>query len=102
MGTTQIAEDPVVRLQPRTIRVWFPTVVVMFGTTLSYIDRNALAICAPSILKELHLSGTEYGFAVEPFSLADMAANPAWGFLFDRIGIKRGFARGSRYGASLP
>jgi len=37
---------------------------------LSYVDRSVLAILSPMILVSLHLSATQYGFAILIFSLA--------------------------------
>lgn len=58
--------------------------------TISYIDRNTLALLAPTILKETHLSGEQYGFIISAFSIAYMIGNPIWGRLLDRIGLRRG------------
>ena len=57
---------------------------------ISYIDRNTLAILAPVILAETHLNATQYGFIISCFSTAYMVANPVWGFILDRVGVRRG------------
>jgi len=54
---------------------------------LSYIDRSTLAILSPTILADLHMSATQYGYAVTAFSVAYMVSNPLWGFLIDRRGL---------------
>lgn len=54
---------------------------------LSYVDRSVLAILSPTILTELHLSATQYGYAILVFSLCYMIANPIWGFWMDRVGL---------------
>jgi MFS transporter, ACS family, hexuronate transporter len=54
---------------------------------LSYVDRSVLAILSPTILASLHLSATQYGYAILVFSLCYMLANPIWGFLMDRAGL---------------
>jgi ACS family hexuronate transporter-like MFS transporter len=59
---------------------------------ISYIDRNALAILAPTILRETGLSGQQYGFVISAFSIAYMLANPLWGMLLDRFGLRRGMS----------
>lgn len=57
---------------------------------ISYIDRNTLAILAPVILRETHLSAEQYGVIISCFSVAYMVGNPAWGLILDRWGVGRG------------
>jgi len=59
---------------------------------ISYIDRNALAILAPTILRETRLSGEQYGYIISAFSIAYMLANPIWGKVLDRFGLRRGMS----------
>jgi hypothetical protein len=40
--------------------------------TLSYIDRNTLALLAPAILRDTHLNSEQYGFIISGFSVAWM------------------------------
>jgi MFS transporter, ACS family, hexuronate transporter len=63
---------------------------MLLVSLLSYIDRNALAILAPTILQETHLSGEQYGLIISCFSWAYMLGNPLWGHLLDRMGVRRG------------
>ena len=65
---------------------------MLLVSLLSYIDRNTLAILAPTILKDTHLNAEQYGFIISCFSLAYMAGNPIWGWLLDRTGVKRGMS----------
>jgi MFS family permease len=46
-----------------------------------------LAILSPTILGDLHMSATQYGYAVSAFSVCYMVANPVWGFWIDRKGV---------------
>ena len=59
---------------------------------ISYLDRNTLAVLAPTILKETHLTNEQYGFIISAFSIAYTIGNPVWGFLLDRLGLQRGMA----------
>jgi ACS family hexuronate transporter-like MFS transporter len=68
--------------------IWLPAFSVMLLTTISYIDRNALAILAPVILREAHLTNEQYGFVISAFAIAYMAANPLWGMIVDRVGVR--------------
>ena len=63
---------------------------MMLVSMISYIDRNTLAILAPTILKQTELSTEQYGYIVSVFSFAYMAGNPIWGWLLDRLGVRRG------------
>jgi MFS transporter, ACS family, aldohexuronate transporter len=63
---------------------------MMLVSLVSYIDRNALALLAPTILVELHLSAAQYGLMISSFSVAYTIGNPIWGGVLDRIGLRRG------------
>lgn len=65
---------------------------MMLVSTISYIDRNTLALLAPTILGDTHLSNRQYGFIISAFSIAYMLANPLWGAILDRIGLRKGMA----------
>ena len=62
----------------------------MLVSVISYVDRNTLALLAPTILKDTQLSTTEYGFAVSAYSVAFMLGNPLWGRALDRVGLRVG------------
>lgn len=63
---------------------------MMLVSMISYVDRNTLAILSPTILKQTGLSTEQYGYIVSVFSFAYMAGNPIWGWLLDRLGVRRG------------
>jgi ACS family hexuronate transporter-like MFS transporter len=63
---------------------------MMLVSTISYIDRNTLALLAPTILRDTHLSNEQYGFIISAFSIAYMLGNPIWGRIIDRIGLRAG------------
>jgi MFS transporter, ACS family, hexuronate transporter len=69
---------------------WLPAFSMMLVSTISYIDRNTLALLAPTILRDAHLSNEQYGFIISAFSIAYMLANPLWGLILDRIGVRAG------------
>jgi ACS family hexuronate transporter-like MFS transporter len=69
---------------------WLPAVSMWLVSLISYVDRNTLAILAPVILSETHLSAEQYGFIISCFSVAYMVGNPVWGYILDRIGVRRG------------
>jgi MFS transporter, ACS family, hexuronate transporter len=59
---------------------------------ISYIDRNTLALLAPTILADTHLTNEQYGYIVSAFSLTYMVGNPVWGIALDRFGVRWGMA----------
>src|SRR5579883_95950 len=63
---------------------------MMLVSTISYIDRNTLALLAPTILRDTHLTNEQYGFIISAFSFAYMLGNPVWGKILDRVGIRKG------------
>jgi len=69
---------------------WVPAGSMLAVSLISYMDRNTLALLAPTILRETGLSGEQYGFIIAAFSVAYMVANPLWGVILDRAGLRKG------------
>jgi MFS transporter, ACS family, aldohexuronate transporter len=69
---------------------WLPAASMSVVSIISYVDRNTLALLAPTILRETRLSATQYGLVVSAYSIAFMVGNPLWGRALDRIGLRRG------------
>ena len=65
---------------------------MMLVSIISYVDRNTLALLAPTILKDTHLSVAEYGWVVSAYSILFTIGNPLWGKILDRIGLRRGMS----------
>lgn len=78
-------ESILTRIEP-----WIPAAAMMAVSLISYIDRNTLALLAPTILSEVNLTNEQYGWIVSAFSLAYMVGNPVWGVLLDRTGVRNG------------
>jgi len=76
------------RIESTELVRWIPAVSMMLVSTLSYIDRNTLALLAPTILHETHLSNAQYGFIISAFSITYMFGNPPWGRIVDRFGVR--------------
>jgi MFS transporter, ACS family, hexuronate transporter len=70
--------------------MWVPVVAMMTCSCLSYIDRQALAVISPMILKDTGLSAASYADAISVFSIVYMIANPLWGSLLDYVGLRVG------------
>jgi ACS family hexuronate transporter-like MFS transporter len=70
--------------------MWVPVGVMMTCSWLSYIDRQALVVISPMILKDTGLSAASYADAISVFSIVYMVANPLWGSLLDYVGLRIG------------
>ncbi len=70
------------------IKQFIPVLTMGLMSLISYLDRSTLAVLAPTILKDTHLSAEQYGYIVSAFSIAYMLGNPAWGWLIDRFGTR--------------
>lgn len=69
---------------------WALVLAATFTMTISYVDRQALAVLAPTITRELGLSETQYGLLASAFSLAYLVGAPLAGRWIDRVGARRG------------
>jgi len=63
---------------------------MLLVSLISYIDRTTLALLSPTILRDTGLTGEQYGYIVLAFSAAYTLANPVWGWILDRAGLRRG------------
>ena len=78
---------------PRRIGYRWTVCALLFAvTTINYVDRQVLGILAPTLQRELGWSEAAYGDVVSWFSLPYAFAFLAAGRLFDRFGVRRGFA----------
>ena len=77
---------------PAPAFVWWPSIVMMLGTLLSYVDRASLALLSPMFLSDIHMSAQDYSWCISAFSFAYMFAALAWGSILDRIGLRLGMA----------
>jgi MFS transporter, ACS family, hexuronate transporter len=71
---------------------WTIALIGASAMTVSYIDRQTLAMLAPTVKAQLGLSGTQYGWLQSAFNIAYLVAVPAAGWWLDRIGARRGLA----------
>lgn len=74
----------------RRAQSWALVIAATATMTISYIDRQALAVLAPTITRELHISETRYGLLASAFSLAYLVGAPFAGRWIDRVGARRG------------
>lgn len=71
---------------------WTGPLVILVATLISYIDRQALAVLAPTILKDTGLTASDFGVILSYFSISYMISNPFWGSVLDFVGLRLGMA----------
>lgn len=70
---------------------WWMIGLVMAGAVINYLTRSTLAVSAPTLLAELHISTQEYSYITAAFQGMIML-QPLCGYVLDVIGLKFGFA----------
>ena len=63
--------------------------LVIVAGVLSYVDRQMLALLVAEVRKDFYFSAAQYGYVVGVFSVAYSLSNPIWGYLIDRLGVRR-------------
>jgi len=71
---------------------WWIAGTLFIGTTINYIDRQALSVAAPVIMEDLQLNNQQYGWIVSCFLLSYAIMQFLSGRFVDRIGVKKGFS----------
>ncbi len=69
---------------------WALALVATFTMAVSYVDRQTLAVLAPTVTESLGISEQGYGWLVSAFSLAYLVGAPFAGRFVDRVGARRG------------
>src|SRR6478735_11747092 len=70
---------------------WWMISLIMLGSVINYLTRSTLAVAAPTLLKELHISAQQYSWIIGAFQGAIML-QPFAGYVLDVLGLKIGFA----------
>jgi len=70
---------------------WWMIGVVMLGGVINYLTRSTLAVAAPTLLQDLHISTQEYSWIVGAFQIAIMF-QPICGYVLDVLGLRLGMA----------
>jgi len=70
---------------------WWIVGLLMLGSIVNYLARSTLAVAAPTLLKDLHITTQEYSWILIVFQCTLML-QPLCGYVMDVIGLKRAFA----------
>ena len=65
--------------------------LLMLGSVINYLTRSTLAVAAPTLLKDLHITEQQYSWILNTFQGAIML-QPLCGYVMDAIGLKLAFA----------
>ncbi len=69
---------------------WALALVATFTMVVSYVDRQTIAVLAPTVTRALGISDREYGFLASAFAVAYLVGAPISGRLIDTVGARRG------------
>lgn len=67
---------------------WWVCGLLLFATTINYMDRQTLSNAAVRITREFHLSHEQYGNLEMVFGLAFAAGSLFFGFIADRVSVR--------------
>lgn len=70
---------------------WWIIGLVMLGAIINYLTRSTMGVAAPTVLKDLGISITEYSWITGAFQLGIMM-QPVCGYVLDTLGLRTGFA----------
>src|SRR5215510_12247464 len=76
--------------QIRGLRWWMMGLLVL-GSILNFLTRSTLAVAAPTILPDLHISEQQYSWILAAFQIAIMF-QPICGYVMDVLGLRIGLA----------
>jgi ACS family hexuronate transporter-like MFS transporter len=71
---------------------WRILALLFLVTVINFVHRQTLAVVAPVLREQLHLSNTDYGRIVSAFMFGMMVGEFPVGWMMDRIGVRRGFS----------
>ncbi|MBN4666809.1 MFS transporter [Pandoraea nosoerga] len=70
---------------------WWMIGLLTLGTVMNYLARSSLAVAAPTVMKDLHITTQQYGWITGAFLVLYPIGAPLTGYLMDRIGLRLGF-----------
>lgn len=65
--------------------------LLVMGSILNFLTRSTLAVAAPTLLPDLHITEQQYSWILAAFQIAIMF-QPVCGYVIDRIGLRFGLA----------
>ncbi|WP_279049695.1 MFS transporter [Cedecea davisae] len=71
---------------------WYMIALVTLGTVLGYLTRNTVAVAAPTLMSELHITTQQYSWIIAAYSACYTVMQPVAGYVLDVLGTKIGYA----------
>jgi ACS family hexuronate transporter-like MFS transporter len=71
---------------------WYMIALVTVGTVLGYLTRNAIAVAAPTLQSQLHITTQQYSYIIAAYSACYTIMQPVAGYVLDLLGTKVGYA----------
>lgn len=71
---------------------WYMIALVTVGTVLGYLTRNAIAVAAPTLQDQLHITTQQYSYIIAAYSACYTLMQPVAGYVLDLLGTKVGYA----------
>ncbi len=71
---------------------WYICGLLLFATTVNYMDRMVLSILKPTIGRDLHWTDEQYGWINSVFQFGYAIMMPLAGRLIDWLGLRAGYA----------
>ena len=70
---------------------WLTIALIMLGAMVNFLSRATLAVAAPTVMENLHITTQQYGYVTGAFQ-AFIMLQFAVGYIIDILGVKTGFA----------
>lgn len=70
---------------------WWVMSLLMLGSIINYLTRSTLAVAAPTLLADLHITAKQYSWILGVFQ-GTIMLQPVCGYVLDVVGLKAGFA----------
>jgi MFS transporter, ACS family, hexuronate transporter len=70
---------------------WLTIGLIMLGAMVNFLSRATLAVAAPTVMENLHITTQQYGYITGAFQ-AFIMLQFAVGYIIDILGVKTGFA----------
>jgi MFS transporter, ACS family, hexuronate transporter len=86
------SDSPRISIFPAPRARWLICAMLFFATSINYIDRQVLALLAPTLQHSIGWTEAQYGYIVGAFQLAYALGLVSAGRMVDRLGCRIGFA----------
>ena len=70
---------------------WLTIGLIMLGALVNFLSRATLAVAAPTVMTNLHITTQQYGWITAAFQ-GTIMLQPVVGYIIDALGVKTGFA----------